>query len=123
MDQKGYGVQFSCPQQQLHHCRTNDAFVDDVTGYSNDFVAELQGVNVKSEVIRRMQADANLWNHLLHTSGGKQSLSKCLYDVLHWQWHDGTASAIPPKLIHPCISIISDGTPHNISHRDCQVSH
>ena len=28
MDQLAHGLHFSCPQQQLHHKRTNDAFVD-----------------------------------------------------------------------------------------------
>ena len=57
----------------LHH-RHNDAFVNDVTGYANAFITKLEGNNVQTEVLHKMQQDATLWNKLLTISGGKLAL-------------------------------------------------
>ena len=78
------GVHFCCPENKLHHHRHNDAFVDDVTGYANLFVDELNGRNVLPDVLNTMQRDATTWSHLLHTSGGKLALQKCLYYIISW---------------------------------------
>ena len=79
MEQLATGLHFTCPDRMIHHRRTNDAFVDDVTSYANRFVAELKGKQVQDDVLQTMQHDATLWSHLLHISGGKLALHKCLY--------------------------------------------
>ena len=118
------GVRFTCPNQQVLHQRTNDAFVDDVTGYSNSFIAELQGEPVLADVLRRMQSDASLWNDLLHISGGKLALHKCLYYVMAWTWDRGTANILPANQIEPTITLSSpNGHALPIKHVDCTTAH
>ena len=95
MTKHASGVFFTCPRQELSHHRHNDAFVDDVTGYVNHFIEELKGNNVQNKVLQTMQKDATLWNNLLHTSGGKLALQKCLYYIVAWQWKHGHATPIP----------------------------
>ena len=63
METLANGLHFTCPDKELHHRRTNDAFVDDVTGYTNQFV---DGKQVQAEVRHMMQCDATLWSQLLH---------------------------------------------------------
>ena len=109
MQQLANGLHFTCPDQTTHHCRTNDAFVDDVTGYANKFLHELKGNNVLHEVISTMQKDATLWNNLLRISGGKLALPKCLYYIIGWEWKQGKASMIHANNIQPKI-ILNDGT-------------
>ena len=87
MNQLATGLHFTCPRQDIHHQQTNDAFVDDVTGYTNQFTDELQGMHVENKVIHLMQQDATLWSRLLHISGGKLALQKCLYYIVAWKWN------------------------------------
>ena len=84
MDKLAKDLYFTCPQQEIHHHRTNDAFIDDVTGYTNKFVKELQGCKVIDDVLQNVQTDAKLWSTLLHISGGKLALHKCLYYIVSW---------------------------------------
>ena len=124
MEQLASGVSFCCPLQQLQHTRHNDAFVDDVTGYSNQFLEELQGNNVIDKVVANMQNDATLWNDLLHISGGKLALHKCLYYVYTWQWSHGHASPLPTNQIHPKITLTpADDQPQQIKHVECDTAH
>jgi hypothetical protein len=59
-------------------------FVDDSTGSFNDFRPNTQ--DNLPEMFRRMSHDAQLWNDLLHCSGGKLELSKCSFHVLHFEF-------------------------------------
>ena len=105
MPHNANGLHFACPNKEVHHHRTNDAFVDNVTGYTNRFVRELEGEYVQHTVAELMQQDASLWNELLHISGGKLALHKCLYYILAWKWHDGQATLKPTSKIQPKISL------------------
>ena len=123
MQQLAYGLHFTCPDQELHHQRTNDAFVDDVTGYTNQFIAELQDKTVIDEVVERMQADAKLWNNLLHTSGGKLAFHKCLYYIVAWKWTLKGAMIIPAKDLPTKITLKDAQQSTTIQHYDCQKAH
>ena len=116
MDRMANGLHYTCPYQEIHHRRTNDAFVDDVTGYSNNFVNELQGQVVIDDVLQRMQADAKLWSDLLHISGGKLALHKCLYYIVSWVWKQGGAAMIPAAAIQPKISLDNNNKSTPIQH-------
>lgn len=125
MSQLGKGLSFSCPYNQLVHTRHNDAFVDDVTGFTNLFLSELSGATVLPSLISNMQSDANLWSHLLHLSGGKLSLPKCLYYILSWSWQGGRPKHLPPDQINPTITIRDPETNTEvpIRHLNCDVAH
>lgn len=108
MERIGHGVKYTCPEQTIHHHRHNDAFVDDVTGYANDFVNELSGHDVINSVLNYMNHDANAWNKLLVHSGGKLALHKCLYYAVAWKWKRGNATTLPPSALPIKISITSE---------------
>jgi hypothetical protein len=59
-------------------------FVDDTKGQTNDMTdsAPLP----LSQLIDRMQADAQLWGGLLHVSGGALGIPKCNYYVMQWRF-------------------------------------
>ena len=123
MNNMAHGLAFSCPKRQLHHRRTNDAFVDDVTGYANDFFNELEHRPTYKDVLLRMQEDATLWSRLLHISGGKLALHKCLYYIAKWNWKHGKASLAPTTdfTTKICLTDGQQSTP--IQHYDCDKAH
>ena len=125
MQQLGHGLSYTCPYQQIIHTRHNDAFVDDVTGFTNVSVPELQGTKVLDMLISAMQSDAQLWSHLLHLSGGKLALHKCLYYVLSWHCHRGQAHHLRPSQILPTITLVDHATNTStpIRHLDCTTPH
>jgi hypothetical protein len=42
-----------------------------------------------TELANNLQADAQHWEKLLFTSGGKLELSKCFfYNIMHWEFTD-----------------------------------
>ena len=123
MQQLANGLHFTCPKKEIHHRRTNDAFVDDVTGYTNNFVHELEGEYVQHTVVELMQQDASLWNELLHISGGKLALHKCLYYVLAWKWHDGQATLKPASEIQPKITLHDGQESTPIEHLEPNQAH
>ena len=123
MDQLANGLIFTCPKKDLFHQRTNDAFVDDVTGYSNNFLEELTGPPTINKVLQRMQEDATLWSRLLHISGGKLALHKCLYYIAAWRWNRGRASFVPATTILPTISLDNGQHKSAIQHYECTQAH
>ena len=71
-----------------------------------------------------MQTDANLWNNVLHISGGKLALHKCLYYLVSWNWNQGNATVRPATQISTTITIkSSDGNTLPIKHQDCSIAH
>ena len=61
-------------------------FVDDSTCQTNDFLANNQPS--LPDLICQMEADAQLWNMLLHTLGGRLKIPKCSYHVIYFEFHD-----------------------------------
>ena len=68
-------------------------FVDDSNGQVNAFLQSPQPS--PEELISKMQEDAQTWNDLLWSSGGALELTKCSYQILHWEFKaDGS-----PKIV------------------------
>jgi hypothetical protein len=59
-------------------------FVDDSTGSCNDFQPSTQAP--LPTLLQLMEKDAQTWNNLLHSSGGKLELPKCSFHVLHFEF-------------------------------------
>ena len=70
-----------------------------------------------------MQEDATLWGNLLHISGGKLALHKCLYYVIAWKWTRRGATIVPPTDISPKIILHNDTQSTPIQHYDCNTAH
>lgn len=58
--------------------------MDDSTGTCNDFQPNCE--RPVSELLKLMEADAQLWNNLLYCTGGKLELSKCSFHILHFEF-------------------------------------
>jgi hypothetical protein len=74
------GISFCDPQRQVTTTRTKDGFVDDVTALANQFLASLRTNHHRIEQIAiELEAMAQQWEQLLHSTGGALELSKCFY--------------------------------------------
>jgi hypothetical protein len=59
-------------------------FVDDSTGQVNDFLSD--EAPPLDSLIKLMATNAQLWNDLLHVSGGLLEVSKCSYHILYFDF-------------------------------------
>ena len=66
-------------------------FVDDTTA-----ITAAPPGSTMTELLRRTAKDAQLWNDLLFTSGGKLEISKCGYHTIYYDFNNSGL----PKLIH-----------------------
>jgi hypothetical protein len=65
-------------------CQWIEGFVDDTSIFANlEF-----GNNDLSELLEKIESDGQLWEQLLHTTGGELELSKCFYYILSWRWNN-----------------------------------
>lgn len=78
------GARFISPDGQYTTSLSMVGFVDDSTGTCNDFRPQTQAS--LADLISKMETDAQLWNNLLHCTGGKLELPKCSFHVLHFQF-------------------------------------
>ena len=88
-ESQAHGATYSTPDGRYEIRITMIGFVDDSTGQVNCFQDCVQPPI--SELIRRMQHDAQLWNDLLWASGGDLELPKCSYHVLLWKFSSSGA--------------------------------
>jgi hypothetical protein len=65
-------------------------YVDDTKGIINDM--QSPHPITLDQLVKTMQADAQLWGDLVHTSGGALEIPKCNYYVMYWEFND---SGIP----------------------------
>jgi hypothetical protein len=59
-------------------------FVDDSTGQVNDFLSDDKPT--LDTLVRLMAHDGQLWNDLLHISGGLLEVSKCSYHIIYFSF-------------------------------------
>ena len=86
------GMEFQDPTNTIESSRVGDAFLDDMTiGFNT---AE-NSIILQSMVITLAKC-AQLWEQLLFASGVE--LSKCYYDIIHWQWDEPGYPRMNPLL-------------------------
>ena len=86
---QAHGARFTTPDGSQSVRITMVGFVDDSTGTCNDFRPQQQ--DPLPTLTKKMEHDAQIWNDLLHCSGGKLELKKCSFHVLHFSFRpDGT---------------------------------
>jgi len=106
--QSSYGATFTSPDGDDKIKLTMVGFVDDCTGTCNDFRPQTQ--EDVPTLASRIQQDAQTWNDLLWSSGGKLELPKCSYHTLHFEFKpNGAPKAILPPT-HTPIQIIDAET-------------
>jgi hypothetical protein len=98
-------------------------FVNDSTGQVNDFLSnEAPPLDL---LIKIMAADAQLWNNLLHVSGGLLEVSKCSYHILYFDirpsgtpFMKGSAAALPLQLTDS-----ATGTSLHVASKSAYMTH
>lgn len=90
-DRHAHGMNFTCPTGDISFTITILGFVDDSTVVTGD----KPGQSVQS-LLNKASQDAQHWNDLLFTSGGKLELPKCGFHTIFYNFDD---SGIP-KLLH-----------------------
>jgi hypothetical protein len=79
---QAYGSNFISPDGQESIRITMVGFVDDTSGSCNDFRPQTQ-VPI-NELATKMEHEAQIWQDLLHASGGALELSKSSFHTLHF---------------------------------------
>jgi hypothetical protein len=99
-----------------------EAFVDDTDVAVNDS----EQPYTSQQLVEILQIDAQHWEKLLITSGGKLELSKCFFYIMHWKFTpEGTPSLtgkdeLPHKLL---LQQGNNRVPTEILQKDCDESH
>jgi hypothetical protein len=103
-------------------------FIDDASNFVNNFIRWLHISSDQEEVTTLVQQDAQIWERLLHTSGGKLRPDKCLYYILHWMFDEEGRATLPndDMLLQLSIGNLEDEhtirhLPHHSAHRTLGV--
>jgi len=68
------GFEFEDPSNEIAAAWHIGAFVDD----TNQGVTDSKGTQLQAELVERLRQAGQMWENLLHNSGGALNLSKCL---------------------------------------------
>lgn len=95
-------MSFESPSGHLHHSRLADAFVNDTClGFTNN------GDLMPQHLIQRLEMVAQIWEKLLHYSGGALNLKKCFWYAQFWTWKDGRPYPLPIRTNNPKLRLTS----------------
>jgi hypothetical protein len=129
-DRIGHGSTFCDPPQSIFYAAISKMFIDDASNFVNNFVQWLHTSADQGDVTALLQQDAQSWERLLHTSGGKLRPDKCLYYILHWLF-DAEGRASPSLPDDDLLLTLSTGTseddhtirhvPHHCAHKTLGV--
>jgi hypothetical protein len=128
MDALCQGAEFCDPSQAFSHQRTGDGFVDDVANVFNFGLAAMITAQYSAQMIAQgMQAEAQTWERLLHSTGGALELSKCFFYVMAWKFKkDGTPMLLTPNEMPDIAIHLTTGTSatlHPIAHKSTYAAH
>ena len=101
------GLSFSDPWNEFLEAWRVGAFVDD----TNQGVMDPLGVLTLDELVEQMRKAGQLWETLLHISGGSLNLAKCSWTVQFWQWIKGRPSLMPLSSNDPALLMTSGTNP------------
>jgi hypothetical protein len=84
----GTGLTFTNPARTVQHKRHSDGFVDDTTGYHSRQPEWISAQPTIDTVFQGLKKDAQSWERLLWTTGGRLALDKCKFYVAYWQFDE-----------------------------------
>ena len=84
-EEKITGFEFEDPLNEIAAAWYVGALVDDI----NQGVADSKGTQSQAELVELLCQAGQMWENLLHISGGAPNLSKCLWSLQFWEWHKG----------------------------------
>jgi len=102
-----WGAELQDPSRSTTVKVSISGFVDDTNACVNEWHPQRDGR--LPDLMAKVQYDAQLWNDLLHVSGGKLELNKCSYHPLRFSFApDGTPQVVtdPP----PALNIVDSET-------------
>ena len=82
-EEKITGFEFEDPWNEIAAEWQVGAFVDD----ANQGVTDSKGTQSQAELVETLRQAGQMWENLLHISGGALNLSKCLWSLQFWEWH------------------------------------
>ena len=97
-EEKITGFEFEDPWNEVAAAWHVGAFVDD----TNQGVTDSKGTQSQAELLETLHQVGQMWENLLHISGGALNLLKCLWSLQFWEWHKG----------RPQLQQISKDDPH-----------
>jgi hypothetical protein len=107
--------------------QVSSGFVDDITHWCVTMEKDNSaGQATEQTLMHQMQDMAQLWEQLLHLTGGKLELSKCFYYPIMWSFNlDGAATLLTPNQISSTITLQDSETKQscNISSKPCDEAH
>jgi exonuclease III len=107
--ERSNGAYYESPDKMIKLRLSMVGFVDDSNGQTNLFLQNPQPT--ASELVERMRDDAQLWSDLLWSSGGALELSKCSYQILHWEFGTDGTPKIVTELVDEVVPVMNpDGT-------------
>ena len=105
------GLFFADPWDEILAAWRVSAFVDD----TNQGVMDPTGKLSMPDLVEQMRKAGQLWETLLHISGGALNLAKCSWTVQFWQWKKGRPSLMPMQPDDPALLMTSGDNPaHHI---------
>jgi hypothetical protein len=122
IEKLAHGLVFVDPEQLETLKRILEGFVDDTDVAINDHETPYS----PQQMVEVLQADAQHWEKLLFTSGGKLELSKCFFYLLYWQFNDDGIPELTPKTQIPHRLMLTQGNDHHpteIEQKDCTQAH
>jgi hypothetical protein len=99
-----------------------EGFVDDTDVAVNDALTSYTA----KELAAVLQIDAQHWEKLLFTSGGKLELNKCFFYILFWQFSSDGQPSLTKKAQLPYKLMLHQGNdrqPTEIGQKDCSEPH
>jgi hypothetical protein len=117
-----HGITFQDPAQKEQFKQTMEAFVDDTDVAVNDS----ERTYTTGELTQTLQTEAQHWEKLLSTSGGKLELTKCFFYLMYWKFSDDGIPTLTKKSQIPHKLMLYQGNetePTEIDQKNCSEAH
>ena len=108
------GLDFCDPWNDISESWRVGAFVDD----TNQGKMDSKGNLSPYELVEKLRQAGQLWESLLHISGGSLNLAKCSWTLQFWRWVNGRPQLCPQSCHDPMLLMTSGASPehHIIRH-------
>ena len=103
------GFDFSDPWEDFRATWRVGAFVDD----TNQGVMDATGELSIDELVEHIRHSGQMWERLLHISGGCLNLAKCSWTLQYWKWINGRPTLLPMSAMDPPLVMTSGSSPEH----------
>jgi hypothetical protein len=103
------GLDFADPCNDVRTKWRVGAFVDD----TNQDIMDSKGSLSIDELVDQLRRAGQLWETLLHISGGSLNLAKCSWTLQYWHWIKGRPQLLPLTPRDPLLLMTSGSSPEH----------